>query len=247
MTGAPGNTWPGTAAARHGRSHRGPGLESRVRRVPALRSAVAFAVSFEVVFVLFLFAGRFKTDPRFAWIPIDLTVLFFGLSVMYGAAILVLRGPRLPRRPAMVAVWGLLFAAYASFTLLWAPPEPFPVQKVLQFYTLGLWSLAGVALVIAPERRRVARFGLALLLMAAWVGYEAYLAYTQTSGLFQITAMGSGYLGVGRTVGAGMLVCVCAILFGRALWARLACAAAFGAFGFVLLVLGGRGPLVSAV
>ena len=32
--------------------------------------------SFELSFVLFLFAGRFKLDPRFAWVPVDLTLFW---------------------------------------------------------------------------------------------------------------------------------------------------------------------------
>ena len=38
-------------------------------------------LSFELCHVFFLFAGRIKADPRFGWVPFDLTALFFFLSV----------------------------------------------------------------------------------------------------------------------------------------------------------------------
>ena len=40
--------------------------------------------SFEVVFVLFIFAGLYKADPRLAWFPVDLTLLLFIVSVGFG-------------------------------------------------------------------------------------------------------------------------------------------------------------------
>ena len=44
--------------------------------------------SFETFFVLFLFAGRYKNDPIFHWIPVDITALLFGLTIIWGLLIL---------------------------------------------------------------------------------------------------------------------------------------------------------------
>ena len=53
--------------------------------------------TFEALFVLFLFAGRFKTDPRLQWVPVDLTLLFFVASVGVGLVLLVKRRFRVSR------------------------------------------------------------------------------------------------------------------------------------------------------
>src|SRR5947207_15613008 len=48
-------------------------------------------ISFEVTFVLYLYAGLFKADARLGWIPFDLTAAFFAVNVMSGIFILARR------------------------------------------------------------------------------------------------------------------------------------------------------------
>jgi hypothetical protein len=53
-----------------------------LKRVGDLCVAIGRGVmSFEVIFVLFIFAGLYKADPRLAWFPVDLTLLLFLVSV----------------------------------------------------------------------------------------------------------------------------------------------------------------------
>jgi hypothetical protein len=43
----------------------------------------------EALMVLYVFAGIYKGDPRFAWMPVDPTGLFLALSVVIGSFIIV--------------------------------------------------------------------------------------------------------------------------------------------------------------
>ena len=52
----------------------------RINNNPILlapRDILRSIVSFETTLVLYLFASLYKGDPRFAWIPIDPTAMFF--------------------------------------------------------------------------------------------------------------------------------------------------------------------------
>ena len=51
-----------------------------------LRRFMAIPISFEGLFVLFLFARIYKSDPRFDWLPVDITALLFGLSILSGGS-----------------------------------------------------------------------------------------------------------------------------------------------------------------
>jgi len=46
-----------------------------------LRRAYGYLLSFETTLVMLLFAGIYKDDPRFAWMPVDVTAVFFVLSL----------------------------------------------------------------------------------------------------------------------------------------------------------------------
>ena len=56
----------------------------------SLREIPRSLFSLEALVLLYMFAGLYKDDPRFAWIPVDPTALFFALSVLVGSFIIVL-------------------------------------------------------------------------------------------------------------------------------------------------------------
>ena len=207
--------------------------------------------SFEMLFVLFLFAGRYKVDPRFQWIPVDLTALTFGLSVGCGALVL------LRRRPFSVSLSGVrvvavyaLFAGYSVASLLWSPSRSYGGTKALYLVTLVAWCLVAPVLIVAASEDRQRRLIVALAVFASWIGLETALAYVGGSGTGFVTALGGSgnYLGIGRTLGIGMVSLLVGGLFlfeGR-LWPALAIGMAAALAG-LLLVVGGRGPFLASV
>ena len=72
--------------------------------LPAARRAdpwiVTTLLSLEALFVLFLMAGRYKADPRFAWVAewtsLDVTALTFGATGLAALLVVLRRGYRLP-------------------------------------------------------------------------------------------------------------------------------------------------------
>jgi len=216
-----------------------------------LRTAAGTICTFEAALILFLFAGVYKADPRFAWLPVDITAFFFLVSVLAGAYIVWSRGIRI-RGLAAVMVW--LYAAllaYALLSMLWSPSVFYAHSKMLYLATLVFWPLAGGALIIAPDPVRYRRFFLLLLLFSGWVGLESAMAFWlgTTSGALGafVEALSGTYLSLGRVIGPGFLVLVAYTLYlARATWLRLALGLISLLMLALLLVIGGRMPLIAA-
>jgi len=202
-------------------------------------------LSFETVFVLFLFAGVFKADPRFAWVPVDLTALFMAMSVVAGCWVVGRRGLRLPVVGARTVLLFALFAAYMGASLAWSAGPTYGGSKALYTATLVLWALAGAALVIAPDPRRVRRFLGLLGAFSVWIALESVLALSRAGIGGNLSALGGLYLGLGRVLGTGAVVFLAFGLLGDGSrrghvgWLLLATALVG-----VMLLVGGRGPLL---
>jgi O-antigen ligase len=207
------------------------------------RAIVGSLFSFEALLVLYMFAGIYKGDPRFAWVPVDPTGLFFALSVVVGSFIVVLNP--IPKR-AFPVIWVMLaFVVWWAVTLTWSPSKVYGPSKVFFMATLELWALTAAALIVGPNPERVRRLFTLLLLFASWLGIEALQIYREDKQGFIMVGSAS-YVALGRVVGLGALVAFTAWLFGRRLSVvKLLFLALFVGLAFVLMIAGGRGPLIS--
>lgn len=203
-------------------------------------------LSFETLFLLFLLAGIYKADPRFSWVPVDLTILFFVLSFLAGIWILIQRRFYIYYRGLTVALAGVAFVVWIVITLLWTPSSEYAVQKALYISTLNLWALLGAALIIAPERPRVHRFMIVFVLFDIWLAIEAVSQYIQHKPWF-VTVLGSNYLALGRTLSVAILITVGAWLSENKWWAQAFYLLLFALFFLVLLIAGGRGPFAATL
>jgi O-antigen ligase len=207
------------------------------------RAILESLFSFEALLVLYMFAGMYKNDPRFAWIPVDATGLFFALSVLVGSFIIIRNPIRKRAFPVIFAM--LAFVAWWALTLTWSPSRIYGPDKVFLMATLVLWALTAAALIIAPRPERVRRLFTLLLLFAIWIGIEALLIYGQgEQGFVQVG--GQNYLGLGRVVGLGALVAFTSWLFGRPMsFVNVLFLVLFAALAFVAMIGGGRGPVLA--
>lgn len=210
--------------------------------LPPARTILASLVSFEALVVLYMFAGFYKGDPRFAWIPVDATGLFFALSVVAGCFILVFNPIYKKGLPLVFAM--VCLVTWFLVSLMWSPSQVYGPTKVFYMTTLVLWAVIAGALIIAPDPERVRRlFGL-LLLLAVWMGVEALVIYSNT-GHTAINVGSTNYLMLGRACSLGALISLVAWLNSRGRVAGWICLSLFVGLGFVLAVGGGRGPLLA--
>jgi O-antigen ligase len=222
----------------------------RVTPKSAWRTVVSGIFSFECLLVLFLFAGLYKSDPRLQWLPIDLTALFGGLSIIVGGYILVRRRLRVPARSLRLVLLMGIFSTYCAASLLWTPGRIYAIQKTLYIALLTLWLLAACTLVIAPDPRRIKRFLLLIIVFGAWVAFESTRAYLirSTSNRMTSNMLGVQYLGLGRVLGLTILIMLAYRLYFThnrflKLGANVVLIYCYG----LLLILGGRGPFLAAI
>ena len=204
-------------------------------------------ISFELLFALFLFAGLYKGDPRLAWVPVDLTAFFFGLSVISGLVILLKRGIVINRKAFILCVLYIAFAGYVLLTFIWTPGRIYSTQKVLYIWTLVLWAVAAPALIISADPSRIKRLGTIFILLSIIISFEAISQYIQAGQPGFIRVFGSNYLGLGRIAGLALIFLYAYLLFwARSSLAKLLAVASAGLFLWVLLVGGARGPFIAA-
>lgn len=223
------------------------GACARARSRGKTSVVISTVFSFEFLFVLYLFAGRFKADPRFEWVPVDLTALFFGLSVVAGFWVLWRRRFRL-RRESVLPVWlAVMFVIYVVASLAWTPGSVYAEQKAFYIATLTLWPLIACALVIAHDRRRLHRFLVSLVVFSGWIAWESTLEFLGSGGRGFVNPLGGNYLGPGRVIGLGLLIVLAYILFFARNFKKIGAVALAGWFLVVLFAMGGRGPLLATI
>ena len=213
-----------------------------------IKSVVSTIFSFEMVFVLYLFAGRFKNDPRFEWVPIDLTIFFLLTSV--GAALWVLykRRWRFRRQALTLAALFILFVSYTLLSFFWTPSILYATEKLGYFAILTLWPFLACTIIISDERPRIKRFALIIVGLSIWFVVESLIAFSLSdSPGQQIDALGGRYLGVGRVIGPAAMVLIVYSVFSTRAAVRFASFTLFGLYIATLLLIGGRGPFIATI
>jgi len=205
-------------------------------------------LTFESAFILFLFAGRYKNDPRFAWMPIDWTLFWFVISVFSGIWIIMSRGWKIRRVCFYLVVLASLFSGFVILSYFWTTDGVYARTKALYTGTLLLWSLVGPALVIAPDPERASRFLRLIIIFAIWIALEATQYYiTSKEKIWFVRTEGTNYLGIGRICQIGLIVTTGKYLFDTRKIYRILEALLIGLFLWVLWISGGRGPLIYTV
>lgn len=228
------------------------------RQLPAARPATAAPVSplvyaaralfsYEALFLLFLFAGRFKSDPRFNFVTVDLTVLTLVLSAVGGFLIFCKKSYHVPPRAAWFLTVSGCFFAYAVASYSWSIGHHYAWQKAQYVGVLTTYPLLVFALIISSSRQRLTRFLYLVVAFGFWISFERFVSARQET-LGDSEVLGGNYLGIGRVVGMAALIC---LVFGlrkaQRSDHRLALYGLVGLFAIVLLMCGGRMPCIATV
>ena len=165
-------------------------------------------VSFETAFLLFIFAAVYKPDPQFAWFPGDMTLVFFGVSVI-AAVVPLLRGG-LFYLPGLYALWAaVIFVLWIAVSLAWSPSEIYASEKLTLVAAGNLWCLIATAMIIGSSRIRVWRFLILLLVFGVSHGMDYTIISVTGSEIRRVEnflTISENYLGLGRLVGMAALI-----------------------------------------
>lgn len=200
--------------------------------------------SFEVAFVLFVFAGRYKSDPRVSWVPVDLTLLFLLLSAAAAAWVLFRRGFRFSRAAMFTAFGIVIFITWMMVSVAWTPSRNYGPQKALELGTLVLWAGVGPAIIIAPDPRRFVRFTYATMLLAGLLAADGLANYLQFGVVYSAS---ESYLGLGGIAGFGTAMALVQLSGSGGYLGRLCISLLLLLYVFVLWTAGGRGPVLSTL
>jgi O-antigen ligase len=197
--------------------------------------------SFEAAFLLFIFSGAYKIDPRFAWFPGDMSVVLFGLSVVAGLVPL-LRGSLLYVPGIKAVCAGGIFVFWMIASQIWSPSEIYANEKLTETIAGNLWCLGATGMIIASSRVRVWRFLILLLVFGVVTGVDYAIFTIRAPEIWRVDY----YLALGRLCGLSAIVAF-------VLWLRSPprsargpiLLAAFAVCGYVLLKAGGRMPIAA--
>lgn len=208
------------------------------------RYIINYLLSFELVFLLFLFAGRFKAASWLDWVGVDLTLLFLLISIVSGFVVLYKRGFNINHSSFISLILFLLFIFYVFLSLFWTNGNLYSKQKAIYIFTLVFWSFIG-AIIIIPEKERLKRFFILLLNLSfifVVAGIKTYMI-DYNGGFVRI--FGGNYLGLGYLVSLGSLLIIAFyLLFARNIFLKIISIILYVLFLYLLLVSGGRGPLL---
>lgn len=169
----------------------------------------------EWLFALFLFAGYYKADPRFAFIQthIDITLLFLLLSFLafLHHGLKNSFAQRIPSSFTMVAALFLLLAACLLGGLLYTQNREYGFDKALRFIFLTGWAFFGAALLIS-DFLSLRRFSWAIITISTLMAIDALLSYPGAGQVGFVTAFGSNYIALARIGGLGLLTTVVFLL-----------------------------------
>ena len=205
-------------------------------------------LSFEWLFVLFLFSYQYKNalSPD---LSVDMTLLLAFILIPF-SIFLYRKNPPVPFfDPIPISLF--LFTIWAVFSVIWSPQTPYVWSKILCFVVYTLPAFLMAYFLIARSSLRLRRFLFLALFFAVCVHLEAYRTFIH-HGKAIVDVLGNNYLVTGQTLGVGFLLLVpCSYAYlkryseGFFLYeiALLLC----GTLWYIQMNLGGRGPVVSMV
>ena len=144
--------------------------------VKIVEKSVFFFASYEMVFCLFIYSNVFQfilPKP-----PVDLTIVFLGLSVIYGSVIVLKNG--LYVRGLIIVASLFPFLLWQLTSLSWTLSNRLAYDYLTLMFTVNLWCLISTSMIIASDRARTVRFLMIIIAMSVFVavyGIAIYIEY----------------------------------------------------------------------
>ena len=213
------------------------------RMDPMIKRGFLFLVSGETIYALYLLTPYFKEALNVSNGLIDLTVLFFVLSLV-AAFVKVTRKPQIGK-PLLISLYVYAwFIVYVLINHFYVPNESviYANDKLMRFLVFTTWSFFGVFIFI-DNRQSLKKFLLGVTLISL-------LSCAVSLGEFKSFYGGvvlNNYLAVGRIAGMGLIILLAAYPYDESVkHKRLVALGAVALMGFIALS-GSRMPLISAI
>jgi len=219
------------------------------RRVSPMSMILGDVLSIEASFVLFVFAGRYKSLPEFRGIPVDVTLLFlvltFGL-VAWG----IFSGRLKPMAANLPNVLMMAFCGLGILSVFWSSFEPRNIDKAWRFVLVGISSFFLVAILAQdPERRaRLIRLivGFSVVLLTYYAIHRWIIGLDERALYHTGRVQGNNYLEYAAHAVILFFAGLALAIYGPGKWPLAGMGMAVLAL-FLLVAVGARGPMVVAL
>src|SRR6266851_1771985 len=224
---------------------------AEVDQSPRFFPSLADLFSIEASFVLFLYAGRYKSLPELRGFPIDFTLLFFvaTLCLMAWASV---SGRLKPLPLNLPVVLMISFSALAAISLFWSSIDQRNVDKMLRFLLLTSTSFFAAYILgrqkIRRERllRMLVGFSCAIILYYAYYRYVLGIDMSDPALGGRVPADANNYLEYNAHAAILFILFLSLAVYGSVRQRGSAIIGVSAAL-FGLVTIGGRGPLAIAL
>lgn len=201
-----------------------------------------------LAFAGFLSAGYFKSDPRLAWLPVDLTVLLAIASAAAGFAALVRARLRVDRSIFTILMLFLLFLIPELWRILssgiLSSGDIYQEEKSLRLFTVTLASALG-PFVFIRDKASFRRFLNALAFLGFVQALDAISVLWSGPSMERLSGFGQNAIALGRSVGVATVVAI--VLAVRKELSAIVALGLVLTTAAALLASGSRGPLLAVV
>lgn len=209
--------------------------------------------SVEASFGMFLFSGRYKMMPELRNFPVDFTLLFFATTFCL-IAWAVVSGRIRPFPLNLPILLMMLFSQLAAVSLFWSSLDSLNIDKTVRFLLLTSTSFFAAYMIGQDQIRRERLLRILAWLSCAILTYYAYYRYVldidmQSTGATtsaRVPADSNTYLEYNAHASILFIIFVALAVFGS--WKQICAAIAGSSIAlFLLVTIGGRGPLALAL
>ncbi|MDA1015371.1 MAG: O-antigen ligase family protein [Planctomycetota bacterium] len=182
-------------------------------------------------------------------LPVEVTIVVMGVTALLFIHVLSKQRGGFAGYSIDIATAGVLFAAFAAFSMLWTLSEDYAANKIMRIVGLTTPILLFTTLAIAPDRERAKRFLFALCLTGVILALNTVHLYRSGGGVisfsedFDVNYVGlAGIMGVSITITFGFL-----LLLARNTVTRVCAFGVLLVLAYAFTIAGARGPLLSTV
>jgi O-antigen ligase len=203
-----------------------------------LKKLLSFVFSKESLFVLFLYAGFFKSAVPF---PVDLTVVFLLLSFLLAIK-------ELMNKSVFTRGVGEALTLFSLFTIVilistFYTPSYGGFEKAIHFTIITGWSFIG-PLFIINSKESLHRFFTSLFAVGVVTSLFALKEFLTNDNAFFIMVFGSDYLALGRVVGSASLIILVTLMIQKVpAIKKVMLLSVIFLMIFVMVLSGGRAPI----
>lgn len=207
-------------------------------------------LSFETLFLLYLFAGQYKREEllKQSFSPPDLTPVLFVASVIIGVLIFIINKMKISKQSFIMIFTFMIFICYTGLSLSWSKGNEYGTIKTIYLGFQNFWNLIAAAIIIAPDPKRLRRlmFGFVIVSMIYAGMALTFLLHSGSEGPIELSV--TNYDGVSLIICTGIAVLICYIIdTSKSIINRVSSLVLCCIYFIILLFVGHRGYLISTV